>query len=875
MAANIEYRVLSMTIDRQDFHSLERLRIDGDYFYSPECRTIYQYLWEHFHKTETFGSVPSWQIINTIFPSFPNTPSADTIDTLCEQLRLAKMRLELLSVADKVQAHADFNPREGMEFLRESAAQMSSKHEMTNDMELHDAYDSFMQDYQMVASGKGVTGLPWPWAPLNEATQGIHKGEFLPLYGRPKNMKCVVAGQKVMTRSGSPVPIEDLPENCEVPSLTEETGKIRWAKARRVYSGEKDCVRVTTESGHVLESSTEHYYRVPEGSFQGSFERIQNLGAGDWIATARTYPKWELKSEFGVKLAWLVGALVGDGNYTRNEVQFTNYDEGIVQGVRVAVDDQFGCNLNRSSKDPSRSGEYRITHPSRRNPLLDFLREHKMHGKRAQEKDVPDFIYRSGEFEVSAFLAGLLDTDGTVWDKAPYSVSWFTSSEELAFGIKNLLIRLGVLSSKYYCSDKGQYQVSVYGLEQHKILFRFLHPHTVSEHKLRALDSLSRERDSKRNTDGIPYSEALWNLIHEEKGDRAWPKMGTSKFDRSKLFRRSGKISRALLRKLAESWGSEKLRMVADDQIVWERIKSIEPIGRRDCYDICIVDGGDPNFVIQNFIVHNTWAALYIATVLNVHANSRVLVYSLEMKPKQVIRRVAAIRAAINYKSLLAGKLQPADYYRFFEQLKQLQVENKEAKDTGTAVRTARFKVTQGSGGAGISFLQSKIREFRPDFVLVDSFHLMRDDRQKKRSMDWKSVAHVSQDLKGTARDFDVPLMGTCQANRKADKNARNADLEEIAYADAIGQDADFTIRVQKRIDKDTKEPELVLAFPGSREVDIDGFVIHGIPALNFSLKSMNIGSQDEPDDDGGKKGGGKKGGSTPPTIPSARLRGI
>ncbi len=107
MAANIEYQVLSMTIDRQDFHSLERLRIDGDYFYSPECRTIYQYLWEHFHKTETFGSVPSWQIINTIFPSFPNTPSADTIDTLCEQLRLAKMRLELLSGADKVQGDAE------------------------------------------------------------------------------------------------------------------------------------------------------------------------------------------------------------------------------------------------------------------------------------------------------------------------------------------------------------------------------------------------------------------------------------------------------------------------------------------------------------------------------------------------------------------------------------------------------------------------------------------------------------------------------------------------------------------------------------------------------------------------------------------------
>jgi len=189
MAANLEYQVLSNVIGRQDFHSLERLKIDESFFYSPECRIIHKYLWDHFHQTETFGSVPSWEIINRIFPSFPNTPSSDTIDTLCEQLRLAKMRLELLGIADKIQTHADYNPRDGLEFLRESAASLSSRHELTNDMELHEAYDEFMQDYQLVASGKGVTGLPWPWAPLNEATQGIHKGDFYPLYGRPKNMK--------------------------------------------------------------------------------------------------------------------------------------------------------------------------------------------------------------------------------------------------------------------------------------------------------------------------------------------------------------------------------------------------------------------------------------------------------------------------------------------------------------------------------------------------------------------------------------------------------------------------------------------------------------------------------------------------------------
>jgi replicative DNA helicase len=449
----LEYQVISKIVETQDFHAVERLKINEDFFFSDECKTVFNYIWTHFHQSTTFGCVPSWQIIHGIFPNFPATPSNDTLATLCEQLRLAKMRLELLGIADKVGQQADYNPREGLRFLREAAANLSSQHEITNDMSLDSAYDVLMKDYQLVATGRGLTGLPWPWHELNMATQGIHPGDFIPLYGRPKNMK--------------------------------------------------------------------------------------------------------------------------------------------------------------------------------------------------------------------------------------------------------------------------------------------------------------------------------------------------------------------------------------------------------------------------------TWVALFIAVVLNVHANARVLVYSLEMNPKQIVRRAAALRSVVNYAKLIMGQLQQADYHRFFEQLKILQVEAQQARQAGVGPRTASFLVTSGEGEGGISFLHSKIREFKPDFVLVDGMYLMRDDRQRKRTIDWKAIAHISQDMKIAAREFEIPIMATCQANRKADKNAKKADLEEIAYADAIGQDADFTIRVQKRIDKSTKEPEVVLAFPGSREVDLDAFLIHGIPALNFGMKSLNVGKSDDDDGDKQQK---KKG--QPPTIQASRLMG-
>lgn len=467
MAASLEHQAISKIVEFQDFHTVEKCRIDESYFFSPECRTIFEYLKAHFHSKHTFNSVPSFQLVAQIFPGFQYAPSSDSLVTLLEQMRLARMRVEALDYGEKIMRLADTNPRMALDMMREAAASMSSRHEMQNDMLLSDAYDELWSDYQTVATGHGITGLPWPWAPLNEATQGMHPGEFLLIFGRPKSMK--------------------------------------------------------------------------------------------------------------------------------------------------------------------------------------------------------------------------------------------------------------------------------------------------------------------------------------------------------------------------------------------------------------------------------TWVALYVVSLLNMYANARVLVYSLEMKPKVILRRISAIRSVINYKKLLSGKLQPADCERFFHLLHALKTESREAiaQAAMQGPRYPALMVTGGGGNNGITFLHSKIREFRPDIVLIDGLYLMNDDRGGKKTVDWKAISHISQDTKVTAREFNIPILATAQANRKADKDVKNADVSEIAYSDSLGQDTDFSIRVGKRIDKSSKEPELVLAFPGSRETDLDALLIHGIPALNFGLKSTFVTDPDREDDEeeNKKKDRGGMNGSnghtkTAPTIPAARLRG-
>ena len=96
--------------------------------------------------------------------------------------------------------------------------------------------------------------------------------------------------------------------------------------------------------------------------------------------------------------------------------------------------------------------------------------------------------------------------------------------------------------------------------------------------------------------------------------------------------------------------------------------------------------------------------------------------------------------------------------------------------------------------------------------------------------------------------------MATIQANKGAEKDPKKADLMEIAYADALGQDCDLAIRVTKQKDQATHEFEIVISLPGSREGLLDNFVIYGNAATNFGFKRATVTDPNNPN-----------GGSAPP----------
>lgn len=248
-----------------------------------------------------------------------------------------------------------------------------------------------------------------------------------------------------------------------------------------------------------------------------------------------------------------------------------------------------------------------------------------------------------------------------------------------------------------------------------------------------------------------------------------------------------------------------------------------------------------------------SWLGIYIAVHAYMSARRRVLFYTREMSPLLVAGRVACCMAKIDYKKYNQGKLQPELKAHLFTILQELMDDEKAAEYMG-GIRQPYFIITSDrSGGAnsggGVAWLQAKIRELKPDIVFVDGMYLMKDDRSNSRSVDWKNITHISQDMKLTGQEFDIPIIGITQANRQADK-AKGVDLTELAYADALGQDADAVMRVSKHteIDEQTKQKmtELHLTFPGVREAQLDGLVVHGVPATNFGFKKVLVQQTEE-----------------------------
>jgi replicative DNA helicase len=235
----------------------------------------------------------------------------------------------------------------------------------------------------------------------------------------------------------------------------------------------------------------------------------------------------------------------------------------------------------------------------------------------------------------------------------------------------------------------------------------------------------------------------------------------------------------------------------------------------------------------------------FIGLKVSVHAyefaDRRILIYTREMSPQQMMDRVICMLIHAPYDAFKKGYLHQIpnefggtkedEFYALMGAIKEdenmLAIGDKHKTIVITSDR-------QDKDGGGVSGLRRKIEDHRPDLAFVDAVYLMRNDRSGVRSVKWSDQAGISQDLKEVAQDFNIPLVATLQANRGSENN-KGESAANMSFSDSYAQDCDLAIEIiKKKIDP--LHNELALAITASRETNMSGFAIHGNPCENFDI---------------------------------------
>jgi energy-coupling factor transporter ATP-binding protein EcfA2 len=221
-----------------------------------------------------------------------------------------------------------------------------------------------------------------------------------------------------------------------------------------------------------------------------------------------------------------------------------------------------------------------------------------------------------------------------------------------------------------------------------------------------------------------------------------------------------------------------------------------------------------------------TFELLHVLNHISQQREGRVLFVSFEMSRNQLMNRLACIRAKVDYGRFNKGLLSPTEYQTLGDALADIRYSEKLGREivfAGPAISPARRKKAYS-----LLDVEQAARDTGAIAVFIDGLLHAADVRTGKRSREWTVISNLSSDAKQLALSLNVPVIVTHQANREGEKDVPVDSQRDIANADALGQDADMTLRITKiRADRSGAR-QLLLQPTGAREFELPGFLVSG-----------------------------------------------
>lgn len=168
-------------------------------FRVPEARAMFEEMWRYYHDPRHYAETPKRGWMEQKFQGFAVYPGIEeTTEELIEYVRRDTLQQRLHDtlvetydlIGDPYKAVNELHQRTA-ELKSMSATKKSNFmiHEVTEEI-----WERYCEKKRLRLAG-GVSGIPWPWTPLNEVTNGMEKEQLVIIFGQEKSMKTMFAIQ--------------------------------------------------------------------------------------------------------------------------------------------------------------------------------------------------------------------------------------------------------------------------------------------------------------------------------------------------------------------------------------------------------------------------------------------------------------------------------------------------------------------------------------------------------------------------------------------------------------------------------------------------------------------------------------------------------
>ncbi len=724
--------------------------LEGDAFYLAAHRNIYEaaLTLHQSGKPADLMTVATWLGDRGILDKvggqsrlvelYDRTPSAVNIDLYAQLVMDKYLRRRLIRVGNEISDLGHDTAQELPEVLdtaEQKVFNITQARPQDGLVSTAEVLTQTFADIESRAIGQTLPGLACGFYDLDAMTQGFQRGDLIIVAGRPSMGKCLAWHSQIVLADGSVKTIEQLYHDRSATLLTlSEDLKLQLTQPSvYVNDGIKPTFRVTTLLGKQIETTLTHPFLTIEG-----WKPLSEIQVGDRLAVPRVL-----------------------GTFGHEEIGEEQLD-GLLNQLET---------LANRPPTPNSGGASEL------------------------EKTFPDFVFRLKKSQIALLLNRLLSTDGwaSVLASGQCQVGYATVNEAFARQIQHLFLRFGIIARlkvrhiKYKGDRRIAWQLDITDAKSIQCLIDEIGIYGKEE----AVENIRIALKGKKyqtNRDLIPIE--VWDLLRSAKEDESWKSLATRAGiqgvsnihvgKRAPTRERLSKLSTAL----TSTPQATSLQNLANSDVYWDEIRSIEYVGEQQVYDLTIP--GTHNFIANDVCVHNTSVVLNIARNVASYHKLPVAVFSLEMSRDQLVQRLLSSEVRIESSRLRAGRISAQEWEPLAHEISKLSQLPLYIDDTPnltvTEMRSRCRRLQAESGGA-------------LGLVVVDYLQLMGGNSENRVQM----LSQITRGLKALARELSVPVIALSQLSRgveaRTDKRPMMSDLRESG---AIEQDADLIMMIYR-----------------------------------------------------------------------------